>query len=164
MKYFSWNNKKNRLLKSERNISFEEIAFYIEKKQVLDIIEERLSEIEHISWVVKGNAFQFLQAATVVFDTGVTLNTPKDFIEQLPKMSMSSIYYHFVEARRRTNGMGDDFTVWLSEFGDEVSPLLDTLKAIDFYFLSLKELKNTLVAICSEYTNKFNHEENTSKL
>ena len=79
-------------------------------------------------------------------------------------MSRGSIYYHFVEARRRTNGMGDDFTVWLSEFGDEVSPLLDTLKAIDFYFLSLKELKNTLVAICSEYTNKFNHEENTSKL
>ena len=39
MKYFSWNNEKNRLLKAERNISFEEVVFYIEKKQVLDIVE-----------------------------------------------------------------------------------------------------------------------------
>lgn len=39
MKYFSWNNEKNQLLKTERNISFEEVVFHIEKKQVLDIIK-----------------------------------------------------------------------------------------------------------------------------
>jgi len=39
MKYFSWNNEKNQLLKAERNISFEEVVFYIEKEQVLDIVE-----------------------------------------------------------------------------------------------------------------------------
>ena len=39
MKYFSWNNEKNQLLKAERNISFEEVVFYIEKQHVLDIIE-----------------------------------------------------------------------------------------------------------------------------
>jgi uncharacterized DUF497 family protein len=39
MKYFSWNNEKNQLLKAERNISFEEVVFHIEKKRVLDIVE-----------------------------------------------------------------------------------------------------------------------------
>ncbi|HRV96231.1 MAG TPA: toxin [Anaerolineae bacterium] len=39
MKYFSWNDEKNRLLKIERNISFEEVVFYIEKKQILDILD-----------------------------------------------------------------------------------------------------------------------------
>jgi uncharacterized DUF497 family protein len=39
MKYFSWNNEKTQLLKSERNISFEEVVFHIEKKHVLDIVE-----------------------------------------------------------------------------------------------------------------------------
>lgn len=39
MKYFSWNNEKNQLLKSERNISFEEVVFHIEKKDLLDIVE-----------------------------------------------------------------------------------------------------------------------------
>ena len=39
MKYFSWNNEKNKLLKAERNISFEEVVFQIEKKRILDIVE-----------------------------------------------------------------------------------------------------------------------------
>lgn len=39
MKYFSWSNEKNQLLKSERNISFEEVVFYIEKKHLLDIVQ-----------------------------------------------------------------------------------------------------------------------------
>ena len=39
MKYFSWDFEKNEKLKSERNISFEEIVYYIEKGQVLDILE-----------------------------------------------------------------------------------------------------------------------------
>jgi len=39
MKYFSWNNEKNQLLKSKRNISFEEVIFHIEKQHVLDIVQ-----------------------------------------------------------------------------------------------------------------------------
>ena len=39
MKYFSWDNDKNQLLKSDRNISFEEIVFHLEKKHLLDIVE-----------------------------------------------------------------------------------------------------------------------------
>jgi hypothetical protein len=32
-------NEKNQLLKSERNISFEEVVFYIERQHVLDIVQ-----------------------------------------------------------------------------------------------------------------------------
>jgi len=39
MKYFSWNIEKNEQLKKERSISFEEIVFYIERGQLLDIVE-----------------------------------------------------------------------------------------------------------------------------
>lgn len=39
MKYFIWDNEKNLLLKAERNISFEEIVFHIEKGHILDIVE-----------------------------------------------------------------------------------------------------------------------------
>jgi uncharacterized DUF497 family protein len=39
MKYFSWDSEKNEKLKAERNISFEEIVFYIERGQILDILE-----------------------------------------------------------------------------------------------------------------------------
>ena len=39
MKSFEWNEEKNKWLKKHRNISFEEIAFYIEKGGLLDSYE-----------------------------------------------------------------------------------------------------------------------------
>jgi uncharacterized DUF497 family protein len=39
MKYFSWNEEKNQLLKAERQISFEDVVFYISQGFLLDILE-----------------------------------------------------------------------------------------------------------------------------
>ena len=39
MKYFSWSEEKNELLKSERQVSFEDVVFFIEKGFLLDVLE-----------------------------------------------------------------------------------------------------------------------------
>ena len=39
MKHFSWSFEKNQQLKTERNVSFEEVVFYIERGLILDIVE-----------------------------------------------------------------------------------------------------------------------------
>lgn len=39
MKYFSWNPEKNELLKAERQISFDDVVFYIEQGYLLDVLE-----------------------------------------------------------------------------------------------------------------------------
>ena len=39
MKYFTWNDEKNEKLKTGRNISFEEVVFFIERGYLLDILE-----------------------------------------------------------------------------------------------------------------------------
>lgn len=39
VKYFSWSNEKNAWLKRERNISFEDVLFFIMQGQLLDILE-----------------------------------------------------------------------------------------------------------------------------
>ena len=39
MKYYSWNGEKNQWLKAERQVSFEEVVFYIGRGQLLDIVE-----------------------------------------------------------------------------------------------------------------------------
>ena len=58
--------------------------------------------------------------------------------------------------------MVDDFTAWLVEFDDEIVSFIKTLKEIDFYFLSLSELRNTLVAVTTEHFGKLQHEKNIS--
>ena len=39
MKYFSWSEEKNQLLKEERQISFEDVVFYISQGFLLDVLE-----------------------------------------------------------------------------------------------------------------------------
>jgi hypothetical protein len=39
VKYFSWNNERNELLKEERPISFEDVVSYIEQGFLLDVLE-----------------------------------------------------------------------------------------------------------------------------
>ena len=39
MKTFNWNKEKNIELKETRNISFEDVLFYIERNQIIDIVE-----------------------------------------------------------------------------------------------------------------------------
>jgi hypothetical protein len=39
MKHYTWNVEKNRRLKDERNVSFEEVVFYIGRGCLLDIVE-----------------------------------------------------------------------------------------------------------------------------
>ena len=115
------------------------------RRTVLDIIQERLTEVEYIPWAPKDNPFYFLRAVTVVFETGMLLNDPTDFCQKLSDFSYGSIYYHFVEARRRTEQGKDDFTAWLEEFDGVMKPLIEALNEIDFYFMPLHELKRKLI-------------------
>lgn len=41
MKYFNWNEEKNRTLKRSRNISFEEIVFAIDDGKLLDVLQHQ---------------------------------------------------------------------------------------------------------------------------
>jgi hypothetical protein len=121
------------------------------RKTVLELIQERLSELDYIPWAPNGNGFHLMQAVTVVYDTGLAIDSVEDFFAQLPRMSLGSIYYHFVEARRRTEHGADDFSVWLSDKGEQVQPLIKALTGIDFYFLSLSELRKTLIETVSAF-------------
>jgi len=39
MTYFSWSEEKNEFLKAERQISFEDVVFYIQQGFLLDVLE-----------------------------------------------------------------------------------------------------------------------------
>lgn len=125
--------------------TFEDIESLREK--VIDIMDERLAEAPYIPWVPKGEDFRFMRGVTIVFDTHVELKTPKDLVNHFPAMSLSAIYYHFVEARRRTPGNTDDFTTWLVDLEEKPEELIRALAHVDFYFLNLSELKDVLVRV-----------------
>lgn len=108
---------------------------------VLDILDLRLSELAHVPWARRGEEFYFKQALTVVFDTGKTIERPEDLPEAISRMTTSSVYYHFLEARRRVEAGLDDFSAWLKLWNSCGEPLIKAFRGLDFYFLNLKELQ-----------------------
>lgn len=117
------------------------------RQTVLEILAERMAEDPHRAFSVAMEPFEFMMAATVVFDTGNTIDTPQSLARSFDKMSTSSIYYHFLEARRRTDSNKDDFTEWLDAFGKEGKPLAEALSTVSAYFKSLWEVRAALADV-----------------
>lgn len=117
------------------------------RQELLEIIEERLDEKEYLSYMYASSRFEFIRSQIVIFDTEKVAETPEDLAELLPTLSTSSIFYHFIDARRRLDNRGDDFTSWLSGYGDKYQKLCCQLTAIDPYFGSLTKIKEQLTDI-----------------
>lgn len=118
---------------------------------VLDVVDARLGELTHIPWARRGQEFRFMRAMTVVFDTGRTIEKPGDLHRAIAEMTPSSLYYHFIEARRRTPQRIDDFSAWLQGGDAQAQALAQALKTVDFYFLPLRELQAELLRVVREH-------------
>ncbi|MFQ5769291.1 MAG: DUF5752 family protein [bacterium] len=117
------------------------------RQELLEVIEERLDELEYPLWATRDNQFEFIRSQIVIFDTHHIVKQPKDFVKILPHMSVGSIFYHFIDARRRNDSGLDDFQNWIKDLGDEYSDLCQHINEIDPYFSTLTELRNKLVEV-----------------
>ncbi len=117
------------------------------RSTVLDLIDERLSELSGPLWAAPGSEFFFLQATTMVFDTGERIDRVENLGSRIQRMTNSSVYFHFLEARRRTPLGIDDFTVWLLKADAQYEAYVRALAAVDFTFYSLSELRQKLVEV-----------------
>jgi hypothetical protein len=125
----------------------------IEKLRVelIDIIEERLDENEHITWCKQDQQFYFVTSQIVVFNTRRMISKASELVSIIPSMSSSSIFYHFIEARRRTFGNIDDFSTWLYGFDGKYCDLCDRLATVDPFFSTLPELKKQISVLVEDY-------------
>ena len=88
-------------------IAFVNLEFL--RQELLEVIEQRLDEIETIAWAKLDMQFHFVRSQIVVFDTQGKIEEPEQLVEAVSKMSVGSIFYHFIDARRRSPEMMDDF-------------------------------------------------------
>ncbi|ALP53916.1 hypothetical protein Tel_12655 [Candidatus Tenderia electrophaga] len=119
--------------------------------EVLEQIDIRLEEVEYLSWSRASQPFVFICSQIVVFDTGRRLQRPQELAKIVSQLSTSSIFYHFIDARRRTEHGHDDFSDWLTLFGEQYGPLKQALQAVDPYFGSLSELRRQLISLLQSH-------------
>lgn len=121
------------------------------RRSVLDIVEDRLYESDHVPWVRTGEEFHFIRSQIVIFDTGKSYADPRELLGIIPGMSLGSIFYHFIDSRRRTHDIKNDFSVWLGGFGDKYNGLISDLDKIDPYFTTLNELRQEITNVFNDY-------------
>jgi hypothetical protein len=95
--------------------------------------------------------FHFGHCQTLVLDSGIRVADPAGLVDALPQLSLGSIFYHMIDARRRDPVRVDDFRVWLGEWGDRYGPLVDRIARVDPYFSTLAELRDQLCRIVGDF-------------
>lgn len=115
------------------------------RRFLVDTFEERLAELSPLALPAAENEFQFLRSQMVVFDTGWRATSPADLLEIIPRISTGSIFFHFIEARRRNPEHVDDFSQWLAIWGESCTPVVEKLGAIDYFLWSLTELRERVM-------------------
>lgn len=113
------------------------------RRAIVDVLEERLWALDRVPWCRPGLELHLIESRLIAFDTGEQLSHPGDLADAIARMPLRSLFYHVHEARRRTGGRTDDFSSWLEAWGVEPA-LVAQLRAIDFYFLNLSQLRQAL--------------------
>lgn len=117
------------------------------RQDLIEVIEDRLDEMEIVLWSKKRDHFYFVKSKIIIFSTPIEIRNPKELSKLLPHFTSSTIFYHFIDARRRTPDLTDDISTWLKDFGDSTSSIVHKVQSIDPYFLSPAEIREKLIQI-----------------
>ncbi len=121
------------------------------REELINILEERVDESGDLPWRKAEAPFHFVKSQIVVLDTGKRATSPEELVDIIPLLSQGSIFYHFIDARRRTPERMDDFRSWFKAFAPDYEDLSIALAAIDPYFLTLTEIRAQLHKVFKSY-------------
>ncbi len=112
--------------------------------ELMDIIDERIDELEMLPTASRDRQFEFISSDIVVFATHRTIKDPQDLKTVIPELSLGSIFYHFIDGRRRSDAAIDDFSAWLATFKNKYQDVIKGIAEIDPYFSSLTKFREAL--------------------
>jgi hypothetical protein len=121
------------------------------RTEVIETLEEELDDAEYPSWAKKDSLFDFICCRLVIFDTKLMVPVPEDFVPLLPNLSLGSIFFHFIDGRRRNKNSLDDFCNWITSFGPSYEDLVRRLGEICPYFTPLNKLREQLSHVFELY-------------
>ena len=114
---------------------------------ILETVEDHLEQLTVVPWARPGFEFHFSSGHFLELPTERVAWSVGELREGIGHASLSSLYFHFHEARLRSEpGDRDDFSRWIEdEFGPR--PEADRLRRLDFHFFSLEELRHRILRI-----------------
>jgi hypothetical protein len=119
------------------------------RTEIVNIIDEHLSQLQIIPRVIYGEPFHFMQSRIIEVPTGLEARTLAEFREILAAVDASAIYYHNFEAILRLGRRKGDFALWLEEQLD-LREIAEKISRIDFYLTSLESIRHRILKLCDQ--------------
>jgi hypothetical protein len=124
------------------------------RQELIEVVERRLDEVEMVPWAKTDQQFYFKRSKIIIFNTNKQIADPLMLPTIMPALSRGSIFYHFIDARRRSPEKIDDFSTWLIDFGEGYAALRSEISAIDLYFMTLSEIRQRLAQLCTNHLRR----------
>jgi len=130
-------------------MEYDDIEFV--RADLIGLINNRIEEIDYVPWVKSEDQFEFVRSKIIIFSTSYHIHTPHELVSIFPLLTHSSIFYHVIDAARRLPEKDNDFSAWLSGFGNQYADLCSELRRIDPYFISMEALQAKIYGIFTKY-------------
>jgi len=119
------------------------------RRRIAEILSQFLKSQSNAEARQARKPFYFCSSELVVLPTAFSPNTLEGFIDAIEKVSVHSIYYHFIEARLRIRRLWNDFSVWLEEEAGLKGPA-EVIERLDIYNNSLEGVRLQIARIVSD--------------
>jgi Family of unknown function (DUF5752) len=116
------------------------------RTRLIEVLETYLKKNPRAATRMAMEPFYLMAADVVVVPTPYVARNLEEFVEGLRKVSVHSIYYHFIDARLRLKLNSNDFSVWLEEELD-LGQAADRLNRIDIYTSTLEGVRRSIQRI-----------------
>jgi hypothetical protein len=123
------------------------------RSEIVNIIDEHLSQLQIVPRVVYGEPFHFMQSRIIEVPTGLEARSLAEFRETLAAVDASAVYYHNFEAILRLGRRMGDFAFWIEQQLD-LPELAQKISRIDFYMISLESVRHQIISLCDEVLQK----------
>jgi len=123
------------------------------RSEIVNIIDEHLSQLQIIPRVIYGEPFHFMQSRIIEVPTGLEARTLTEFRDILATVDASVVYYHNFEAILRLGRRKGDFALWMEEQLN-LPELAQKISKLDFYMTSLESIRQGIIKLCDEVLMK----------
>ena len=120
------------------------------RDNLAEIIDSYMGETSNIARVPKEREFYFNEARSIVYSTGIAAGDLREFYEAVGRISIASLFFHFVESRLRLGRSQNDISLWIEEsVGNK--ELAERILRLNPYFYNLWELREAIRNTIREY-------------
>ena len=126
------------------------------RARLVEIIESYRKQKPDSFQKTANGPFYLYDIIRIVYLTDKFAYDLKSFRDLIARISIYSIYFHFIESRLHTRLQSDDFSTWLGH-SLNIPDLAHRITKIDINVYTLEGLRSRIIQLIDEYLERTNH-------